>query len=155
MNLLPRITILLALFGAGLQAQTQSRVGTFDRQSIVVAYYGSPMWRAELKAKRAEHDAAVQAGDTKKADELARWGGESQDLAHRQLAGKAPITNILEALQPAFAEISKSENLERITPDAESGAKVEIVDVTDRIVDWLKTDERTRQMIRDLRANRK
>ena len=154
MNPISKIAMVcIAVCGVGASAQT--RVGTFDRQSIVVAYYRSPMWAAELKAKKAEHDAAVQAGDDKKAEELARWGGEHQQLAHRQLAGEAPITNIVEALQPALTEISKSANVERIVAEAPAGGNVEIVDVTDRILDWLKADEQTRKIIQELRANRK
>jgi hypothetical protein len=151
MRTIYRIAISLSLAAAG---SAQTRVGVFDRQSIVVAYYRSPQWAGILNAKIAERDAARKAGDTKKADELSKWGQAHQNLSHRQLAGVAPIDNIMEALQPAFAEIAKSAGVEKIVAEP-PGAGVETVDVTDRIVDWLKADERTRQIIRNLRNGRK
>lgn len=134
-------------------ARAQTRVGTFDRQSVVVAYYRSPQWAEILNARTAERDAARKSGDTKKVDELNAWGGAHQDLAHRQLAGEAPITNIVEALQPAFDEIAKSMHLDKIlTEPPPAEVRFETVDVTGPIIDWLKADERTRKIIRDLRS---
>jgi len=151
MRTFAKIAIATLVFAGTARAQT--RVGTFDRQSIVVAYYRSPLWAQTMNAKLAERDAAQKAGDTKKVEELNAWGGAHQDLAHRQLAGEAPITNIIEALQPAFPEIARTAHVEKIlTAPPPAGAKFETVDVTDLIVDWLKSDERTKTIIRDLRT---
>jgi hypothetical protein len=130
-----------------LEAQT-IRVGTFREQAVVVAYYRSPLWNDMLKQKRAEERAARQSGDTKKVKEFETWGGSTQELAMRQLQGEAPIANIVEALQPAFAGIAEKANVDLIVaglPYA-SGA-VKTVDVTDFILDWLKADDATRKMV--------
>lgn len=146
-------TFLGLAIALALAAPAQTRVGIFDKPSVVVAYYRSPMWADVLRAKRAERDAASKSGDSKKVEELDAWGPAQQDLAHRQLAGEAPITNILEALQPAFAEIAKTAHLDRIlTGPPPAGGHFETVDVTDQLIDWLKADERTRNIIRDLRG---
>ncbi|MGD0298825.1 MAG: hypothetical protein ABSE86_17100 [Bryobacteraceae bacterium] len=60
-----------------------------------------------MKLKHAESEAAKKANDTKTAAELKAWGGESQELAHRQLAGEALFSNILEVLTPALPEIAR------------------------------------------------
>ena len=144
---------LLALgSAAGVAAQEQTasnKVGTFDKTAIVLAYYRSELWAATLSAKRAEHNQAVKAGDTARAKELEQWGGTSQELAHQQLWGKAPIDNIVEALQPAFVEVKRTAGVDQIVVAPYDG-KAATVDVTNALLDWLKTDETTRKMIVDM-----
>jgi hypothetical protein len=143
---------LAALLGAAPLCAQPKRIGTFDKRSIVVGYYRSQLWADILKAKRAEMAAAKKANDTKKIEELAPWGGAQQELAHRQLAGEAPITNILEALAPAFPEIARKAQVASIAADPPpANAEVQTVDVTDLLLDWLKADEATRKIVRDLR----
>jgi hypothetical protein len=141
------------LFG-GLRTEAQPvRVGTFHSPSIVVAYYRSPMWADVLKAKMADREAAKQANDDKKVQELEAWGKSQQELAHRQLSGEAPITNILAALRPALPQIADQAQVALIAPDLlYIGSSVTTVDITDLILDWLKADERTRKIVRDLRS---
>jgi hypothetical protein len=138
------------LLGIPCAAAQTARVGTFDRQAIVVAYYGSPQWAAVLKQKHTELEEAKSAHDQKKIDELNAWGGQSQQMAEEQLAGKVPIANIVEALQPAFAEIEKTSNLSSVVEAPASGRPAESVDVTDRLLDWLEASEKTREIIRNL-----
>jgi hypothetical protein len=138
------------LWGACGVAAQGARVGTFDRQSVVLAYYRSPQWADVLQQKRAELAAAKQANDQQKVDELNKWGGESQELAHKQLWGNAPIDNIVAAIGPAIQEICKAENLAAVVPAAAAGAGSQTVDVTAQILDWLKADEKTRELIRQM-----
>lgn len=128
-----------------------ARVGTFDKQSVVVAYYRSPLWAEMLKSQRAALQAAKQANDSQKVKELEGWGGKSQDMAHQQLAGKAPITNILDALAPAFPDIARQAQVEKIVAEPDKSAQT--VDVTDLILDYLKADDATRKIVRDLRKH--
>jgi hypothetical protein len=143
---------LIALLGTAPLLAQPTRIGTFDKRSVVVAFYRSPLWAGILKSKTAEMESARKANDTKKIEELKAWGGASQELAHRQLAGKAPITNILEALAPAFPEIAQKADVASIATDTPPvNAEVQTVDVTDLLLDWLKADEATRKIVRDLR----
>ena len=128
----------------------ESRIGSFDKQSIVLGYYRSGMWAETLMAKRTELAEAKQNNDQAKIKELNGWGAASQDLAMKQLMGDAPIDNILVALKPAFEEIEKTDNLSKVVP-ASSDLKGPSVDVTGRLLDWLKADETTRKMILDLK----
>ena len=92
-------------------------MGTFHKASIVVAFYRSPLWAESLKAKMAEMAAAKAANDTKKVQELDAWGKAQQETAHQQLAGEAPIANILEALAPGLPEIAKKARVAMIVAD--------------------------------------
>jgi hypothetical protein len=142
--------LIAALAVAQAPAQTV-RVGTFHKASIVVAFYRSPLWAETLKAKMAEMAAAKAANDTKKVQELDVWGNAHQETAHQQLAGEAPITNILEALAPGFPEIAKKARVTMIVADSPyADRSVEKVDVTEILLDWLKADERTRTIVRGL-----
>ena len=145
------LVLVLALLFASIPACAQpTRVGTFDQTSIVVAYYRSSLWSDTLNAKKAEFAEAQKAGDTAKANALQAWGEQSQELAHQQLDGKAPITNILDALQPAFAEVEKSAHVSSVMPYTTATNKTDSVDVTGLLLDWLKADETTRQLINQL-----
>jgi hypothetical protein len=148
-----RIFVIVAGLGflaASGWAQTV-RVGTFEKQAVVVAYYRSAEWSEAIKAKRAEMDAAKQAGNTQRAQELEKWGSGSQELAHQQLTGDAPIDNILTALAPAFPEIAKKAQVALVAAEMPwAGPAVVPVDVTEFILDYLKADEKTRTIIKQL-----
>jgi hypothetical protein len=128
------------------------KIGTFDKASIVVAYYRSPMFSDLLKAKKAEKLRATAAKDTKKVEELERWGSASQERAHQQLGGNAPIDEIVDALKPAFVEAAKKAQVVAIAVDLPyAEASVQTADVTDLLLDWLKADASTRAIVKDLR----
>jgi len=136
-------------------AQTP-KVGTFDRASIVVAFYGSPLWAAELKAKQAEMQQARQANDQKKIDELQRWGRDGQELAHKQLAGEAGIDNILEMMKPMLAAVAAQAHVVSIAPEVPGADKTAAtVDVTGLLLDRLQASAKTRQIIEELRKSQK
>jgi len=133
-------------------AQTE-RVGTFKPQSVVIAFYRSPMWAATLKERIAARDSAKRAGDTAKVRELEAWGAAHQELAHQQLEGSAPLTNILDVLRPAFDSITKAEHLRAIVPRPSPDAGGAAVDVTPALLDWLKADAKTRDIIAQMPPN--
>lgn len=136
--------VMLPLSAASPQGE---RIGTFDRQSIVIAYYRSPQSAVTMKQQIAARDSARRSGDTARVRQLEQWGASHQELAHQQLSGDAPLTNILEALRPALDSIEKAMNLRAIVPAPEANGRP-AVDVTPQLLDWLKADERTREILR-------
>jgi hypothetical protein len=143
--------VALAGMMAGLASAQTIRVGTFHKPSVVVAFYGSPLWADVLKAKHAELAAAKKANDTQKAQDLEAWGGASQELAHRQLEGDAPIANILDALAPQLPELARKAGVVLIAPDLPYADRtVQTVDITDLLLDCLHASQRTRDIVRDL-----
>ena len=146
--------ICLSLPLATVHAQTD-RVGTFDRQSIVIAFYRSPMYAVTLKERIAARDSAKRSGDEARVKELEAWGKAQQDVAHEQLAGDAPLTNILDALRPAFDSITKSARLRTIVAAPLKQTGVEVVDITPALLDWLKADAKTREIISQMPHGRR
>ena len=148
-------TGLIATLAVAEAPAQRIRVGTFHKASIVVAFYRSPLWAEIQKPKLADLAAAKAANDTKKVQELDVWGNAHQETAHQQLTGEAPITNILEALAPALPEIAKKARVAMIVADLPyADSSVQPVDVTEMLLDWLKADERTRTIVRDLQNHK-
>ncbi len=152
---MPNAILLGCAFLAGAQLLTAqaARIGTFDRQAVALAYYRSPQWGEVLRQKRAELRAAQQAGDQKKVDELSDWFGQAQELAHSQVFGKAPVDNILKEIAPAIENIRKAENLSAVVAAPAPDSASQAVDVTPQLLDWLKADEKTRDLIRQMQKN--
>ncbi len=124
-------------------------VGTFHKKSIVVAYYRSDAWKKAVDQKREEQKAARAAGDQAKVAELEKWGAGSQELAHRQLEGKAPIDSVVEALRPVLTEVAARHGAAGIAADPPKGVRT--VDLTTQILDAMGADEKTRKVIEELR----
>jgi hypothetical protein len=152
----PSLLLVLTLaVSASLVSAQSGKVGTFDSQSILIAFYGSPLWAAELKAKSLELEQARRANDRKKIDELQRWGFDSQELAHKQFAGEAPLTNIMEILKPVLASVAARAHVATVRPRLESDkSSVQTVDVTALLLDELEASPRTRQIIQELQKSR-
>jgi hypothetical protein len=125
-------------------------VGTFDKSSIVLAFYRSPLWAAILADRRFELNAVKAANDTARAKELEKYGAESQDLAMQQLVGKAPIGNILAVLQPEFKELSNRMKLSAMVDSSAADPKAATVDVTSLLMDWLRASSETRKMAEEM-----
>lgn len=146
--------LLLALLITGLATTgipcLAQQIGTFNRQAIVVAYYRSALWNADVQKHEAELAQAKKAKDKAKVKELSAWGEQSQELAHDQLIGKAPIDNILEALQPGLQQIEKTTHVEKIEAAPATHANSGTVDVTVQLLDWLQADATTRRLIKSL-----
>jgi Skp family chaperone for outer membrane proteins len=148
MKWMTAILLASALLFGGKSAVTQTaRVGSFDRQAIVLAYYRSPQWAETLHQKRMELNAAKQANDQQTVAKLDKWFGDAQELAHKQLWGNAPIDNIISAIAPATEELCKSENLSMVVPAPAQDGATQTVDVTAQLLDWLKADDKTRDLI--------
>ncbi len=127
-------------------------VGVFDRSSVVLAYYRSPLWEAILADHRFELKTVKAANDTARAKELEKYGAESQHLAMQQMFGKAPIDNILAVLQPEFKELTSRLKLSSVVDSSLADPKVPSVDVTPLLMDWLKATAETRKLAAEAHA---
>jgi hypothetical protein len=118
----------------------------------VVAWIRSAEHARELDALVAARDAAAKAGDARKVAECERRGAEAQDLVHRQLAGEAGIDDILARLRGDYPEILSRAKVQRIVAEGEDvDEAVELVDVTDLLVERFHPDEATRKVLAEVR----
>lgn len=112
-------------------------VGVFDRTAVLIAYYGSRFNEAEIAALVRQRDEAASRGDTELVKELEAQGAAHQEHAHRQLAGRAPLDNISEALRDELPALAQQAGVSRIVPSDAKTAGAPTVDVTERIVAML------------------
>jgi hypothetical protein len=114
------------------------RVGVFDREALLVAYYHSQIHDQELGALQADLARAKEKGDAAAMKRIEAQGEAMQDLAHRQLAGEATLTNVLAPLRPHFADVASAMHVAMIIEEPlYRDANVEIVDVTAKLVEEL------------------
>jgi len=120
---------------AAAAQQTKVRVGTFRRTELLVAFYRSKRWDQTLRNMMDERRKAKAAGNHVRVKELEAQGQALQERAHRQLAGKATLKEIMEQLQPKLPDVAKQANVRLIVEKPLfHDASVEFVDVTDLLV---------------------
>jgi hypothetical protein len=121
-----------------------ARVATFARTPILVAYYKSAHRAEIMRALVAERDAAKARGDAAAAEACERRGAESQEHAHRQLAGDAPLDNVLALLQPHLHEVAAAVGATTVVEAGQEPRGSNAVDVTDRLVALMPPAHRDR-----------
>ena len=92
-------------------------VGTFQRGSLIVAFYRSAFWHAKLSELMGQRNQAATTGDLATVDRIEGQIRAMQELGNKQLAGNAPIDNIYEQLKPMWAEIAREANVQLIIAD--------------------------------------
>jgi hypothetical protein len=131
-------------------AAGKTRIGTYDNRAIAVAYAASQFNPVGEKVK--ERDAAKQAGDAAKIAELEAWGKSHQRMLHFQGFGHMPVKDLLEYVKDGVAQVAKDQKLAAIVMDCDFvAADVEVVDVTDDLVELFNPTDRTRDMARKIR----
>ena len=118
------------------------RVGIAKRTEVLIAYYKSEPHGRWLDGLRAERDAARSAGDHARADALEAKGQASQDVAHRQLDRRDPLTNILDVIGPDLPAIAAAANLHAIYEEGAYEGPGKKVDITERVTALLPVYEK-------------
>jgi hypothetical protein len=121
-------------------------VGVYERGSVVLAFYRSPLWEAILADQRFEMNAAKADKDEARIKVLEKWGGNRQEQAMQQVFSNEPIDNVLAVLQPEFKELSAKLKLAKIVDSSAADPHAATVDVTPLLMDWLKASAETRKM---------
>ena len=96
---------------------TSVRVGTFQRGSLIMAFYRSAFWSAKLSELMVQRNKAATNGDLATIDQIEGRIRAMQELGDKQLAGKEPIDNIYEQLKPMWADIAREANVQLIVAD--------------------------------------
>lgn len=130
--------------------ETRIRVGVYDSRAIAIAWATSK-YNPTLQ-KRRELEAARKAGDLGKVKELEAWGPAQQRLLHFQGFGRVPVGDLLLPVKDGVSRVARDNRLAAITMQCDHVApNVEVVDVTDALVELFHPTERTRQTIRSMR----
>jgi hypothetical protein len=127
------------------------RIGVYDTRAVAIAWALSRY--NPVQEKRAALEAAKKAGDAKKVKDLETWGPAHQRLLHFQGFGRVPVGDLLQPVKNDLARLAAKTGLAAITMQCDNIApNVEVVDITDAIVELYKPSDRTRNTVREMRA---
>ena len=130
--------MMVALCAAQACAPKCLHVGVFNRTDLLVAFYKSAAWDQYLQDLTKQRDEARAQGDEKRVKEIEEQGAKSQEHAHLQLAGKAPLDNIFEHISDKLPAVSRETGVSVIVEmPLYNTADVELVNVTEFLVKLL------------------
>jgi hypothetical protein len=141
---------MMAMAQTGAAPPAKIRVGAYDNRAIAVAYAASEF--NSIRDKMKQYEAAQKAGDQSKMAELEAWGKARQRALYFQGFGRAPVADILEVVKDGVARVAKDRQAAVITSDCDFAAsEVEVVDVTDDLIELFHPTAKTRETARQLR----
>lgn len=122
------------------------RVGTFDNRAVAIVYVRSEFGRDALNKLNAT-DAKAR-GEPAAVATLERTADRMQWHLHRQGFGVESVHEYLDCIADKLPGVAEKHNLAAIAwnPAFVDESKVELVDVTESIIDLYKPDENARQM---------
>ena len=132
------------------------RVGTFDSRAVAVAYIRSELFGQSLKETTKELQDAKSAGNQAKVKQLESELKATQERAHLQGFGTASVANILEQIKDQLPAIAKEAGVDVLISKwdvAYQASSTELVDVTDQMIKPFKPNEKTLQIIQDLKKH--
>lgn len=132
-----------------------SVIGTFDSRCVALAYYRSEEFLSEVDEQKAEYEAALQSGDTERADELEILGPEQQQLVHERVFSAADIDEIIWMIWselPAVAEEAGVDVIVSIWDIIYRDESMQFVDVTDLLVIFFDPSEETLGIIESMKG---
>jgi hypothetical protein len=146
------VLFVLGTVPVAARADEKVRVGIFDARSVAIAYFRSDVHRKYLEGRVAEARQFREAGDHVKANLIERQMRDLQSEAHRQVFGVGPYTPLAERLKGLLEPVARRGGLKAVGPEVFFVADgVESVDVTEELLSALGADEKTRQVIDDMR----
>ena len=148
------LLLLSSFFGYSQQETTKLRVGTFDSRCVAAAY-GRSDFMKEMDSIKIKYAKAKEEGNKELIEELERLGPTKQMLMHQQGFSTGSILNIMEKVKYKLPFIAKENNVKFIVSKWEvmfSDESIELVDITDQLVEFFNPDEATRKIISEIKA---
>jgi len=137
------------------QENAKLRIGTFDSRCIAVAYARSPEFMKEMEDIRTKHAKAKEEDNKELLKELEQLGPTKQVLMHQQGFSTGSILNIMEKVKDKLPSIAKENNVKLIASKWEvmfADEFIELVDITDQVVNLFNPDEATRKIIGEIKV---
>lgn len=150
--------ILIGLFCVpekGTNAQTTQWIGVFDSRAVAVAFYNSKFSDTQqiFQSLGSQMQEAKSKDDKEAISKLEREATLRQAMMHEQGFGKGSINNITETVKDKMTQLAKDENLSAIVSKWElvfNDTDVELVDVTEKIVDFFEPNEKIKSMTKEI-----
>jgi len=131
----------------------KTRIGTFDSRCIAIAY-GRTDFLKNIGDLRKEHEKAKTEGNEEKVKELEKLGPNLQLIMHQQGFSTGSVINIMEKIKDKLPAIAEKNNIKLILSKWElfyHDESLELVDITDQIVDLFNLDEQSRNIIEEIK----
>jgi hypothetical protein len=159
----------LGLLGCGILAAGQTkgldsksekagdrpRIGIYDSRAVAVAYCGTERHEAEIRRLDEALAKAKRSGDAAQIEQADRAVWEGRKRLHRQGFSTHPVDDILGRIPDEIKRIQEETKVAGLVSkwDEKKLAeykKAEKVDVTQRLVDALKPNDRQRRLAMDI-----
>jgi hypothetical protein len=156
MNTSRNLFFLLAL-PVFLSAQTPAapyRIGTYDSRAVAVAWAGSELGRKSLAELTQEHQKAEAAGDEKRTKQLEALGATQQARMHQQAFGTGSVAELMDLVKGGLPAVAKARGVQVLVASGELSYRdesVQVVDVTDSVVNLFHPTEQSLKWIEQLK----
>ena len=134
--------------------RSKVRVGTFDSRLVATAYVRSQSFQRRVAKMQADLKDAKAGGDAKRVKQLEAEGPALQDLIHKQGFSTWPIHDILQSIKEEMPAITKQAKVDMLVSKWDvvfQRKDVELIDVTDLMVEPFSPTEETRKILASLR----
>ena len=149
------ITILLTPITIFSQESIEKmRVGIFDSRCVAIAYCRTDFIKA-INELRTELEKAKEEGNDERIKELEKLGPSLQHLMHQQGFSTGSVINIMQKIKDQIPAIAEKNKVKLILSKWEvfyQDESLEVIDITDDIVNLFNPDEQTRQMLENIKG---
>ena len=129
------------------------RLGVFDPRAIAVAYAPS-RYNTVVQQLQPEYEKAKAAGDKATMARLRKEGQAAQEKLHKQGFEGAPVDDLLAYVKDQLPAVCADTGVDAIVTGVVHGREgVEVVDVTDRLVQCYEPSEKTLKTVAEVRAH--
>ncbi len=145
----------LLLCGSLQVAIAQLRVGIFDSRAVALARFRSADYDNPVKELGEKFTAAKEAGDDEEIARLQRQATLHQAHMHQLVFGNGSVNEIFPELQELLGEVADEDDLDLIVSKWETAfvsPEVTLIDITDKLVEYYKPDEKVRGMLREMKT---
>ena len=132
-------------------AAARVRIGTYNTRAVALAYGRSKEFLEYVDKRSKEGKEAKAANDQKKYNQIAAEMSGRQARMHAQVFSNAPIDDIMAGMKESLPGIAQKASVSAIVPEVSyHDPAVEVVDVTDALVQHFKPTDKTQAMIKDI-----
>jgi hypothetical protein len=137
-------------------ADPAARVGVYDSRAVAFAHFWGETQRQERDALIARARAAKSAGEMARFKELTTQIKAEQDRSHLQVFSTAPAAEAMAALAPKLPAIQRELGVTRLVSKWDEATLAAVpeanrIDVTDRLAQEFKPDEKRRRTIEEMK----
>jgi hypothetical protein len=153
------LAVLLLFAGTDSPASAQGKptplkIGTYDSRVVTFAYSRSAYFREYQATLHSRYEAAKQANDTAKMNELQVQGMTYQHLLHQRVFGSGSITSVIDLVKDQLPALAKTAGVSLVVSQWEisyQGSGVELTDLTDQVAQLFKPTEDISKMAAEIR----